>query len=69
MKNTDSFRKVLKRYHDGDSLKDKELDVLHDHFFNLSELVKENPDLEAIKFYTYMHLNRINDYIFARRNK
>ncbi|WNA16136.1 hypothetical protein XaC1_500 [Xanthomonas phage XaC1] len=65
----EKFRKSLIKFHDGSPLSDKDLEVLHDHFHSLEELVKANPDLEAIKLYAYTHLNRINDYIRARAKK
>lgn len=69
MSTSKKFKKSLKKFHDGSPLSDTDLEVLHVHFHALAELVKVNPDLEAVKLYTYMHLNRIEDYIRARAKK
>lgn len=63
------FEKALQVYNDGDPLSDGELGVLVDHFRRLELCVRENKELSAIRYYAFMNLNRLEEYVSARKEK
>lgn len=64
-----TLKDALEVYNSGAPLSNKDLETLVNHFRALNECVEVNPELHAIRLYTYSNLNRLEDYVAARKEK